>query len=195
MGQAFARELKKNPELKDAYTRVGKSYEMQKIFKMNWSKEKFTALTTVKKFSASCSEEEGTHGDYAPLSEIAWRKKSRVAAINYMNEAIRRHKLGTTYRGRPWVLKNTFTKSWEFLYLSTSFASKAKNEWRIEEKGVKRQRCEDDSHPEGAAPAAKAAKIEDQAQLVFRGKGLISEHRFLLDCAGYKFLHFLQKKY
>ena len=108
-------------------------------------------------------------GEHLSLSKIIWEEKNRTAGVNYMLEAIRRHKAGEKFNGdQPFVIYSSWTKVWEFFYVRRSYTASASKEWSEEQSGQVKRQLEDN---EVANTPAKRLQGEGPVGSIEKQKG------------------------
>ena len=125
VGLMWQAALKKDPQLREAYNAVGKSYAEQRRFRDQWVQREFKAERSRRSMSETHRTTDEIEGEYLAASVIAIGEGSDEAGVeaacNYVSEAIRRHQRGEKLSTKPYCQFNGWTRRWEFLYLTGKY--------------------------------------------------------------------------
>eukprot|EP00969_Alexandrium_andersonii_P013357 582623-Alexandrium_andersonii.AAC.1 len=101
---------------------------------MNWARERFDRMIESRQHTQSYSEAEGVNGEYHPFSVILQKegggKEGLIAAKNLVQACYKLHAKGLTHNGKPYVVKNAFTKRPEYLYAKRVFSESFEQRWQ-----------------------------------------------------------------
>ena len=75
----------------------------------------------------------GVNGEYHPFSVIVQKegggKEGLIAAQNLIEACYKLHAKGLTHKGKPYVVKNSFTRRPEYLYAKRVFSESFEQRW------------------------------------------------------------------
>lgn len=104
-----------------SYKALGKSYAAQRDFRHRWVMQELAEERKKRVMTEQQQVTNTTKAVYLPAGKIYHEEGSDAAALDatasYIAEAIRRWQRNETLQGRPYVLKNAWTKRHEFLYV------------------------------------------------------------------------------
>ena len=103
--------------LKDAYSAVGKSYELQRAFRAHWAQGELTVIRSQRKTVESVTDLDDTMAKHVSIKTIMDAEGDSEAVVNHILECTSRHQAGKLFQGKPYLLWNTFTKRYDYLKL------------------------------------------------------------------------------
>ena len=125
VGQWWARAKTAGKNLQEAYQAVGKSYAAQRAFRAQWVSAQLKVEQQKRMRTQSMDTCASTDARYFAAGRIYVEEGSDDPALeatcNYIQEAIRRAQAGETLNGHPYVLFNSWTKRYEFLYTKLGY--------------------------------------------------------------------------
>ena len=135
IGQLWARELKSDPELKKKYQEAGKNYEAQRSFRTAWSAKKYVTVKEDRMKTVRQRASDDTWGSYEPTAIVHERegkdKAGAKATLNYVRKCLQLHEKGYNYRNRAFVMWNSFTERYDFLYIKRGFRDSLEEIWSM----------------------------------------------------------------
>ena len=124
LGQKFQRETKGDENYKGL-----KSNADRREYRIKWARVKYTTIRQRKSFNESFRKVDTTQGTYRPFAYILKKEggKDDSAAVKAaINIAVK-----CANMGEPWVLYNTMSERWEFLYIIRSTSDVFERSWTL----------------------------------------------------------------
>ncbi len=167
LGQQFTSACKLDNRLLAQYQACGRSYALQREFKLKWCKLEYDKEVE-KQTTETSTDKEGMEYHHYQLSQLVWHFKSREAGLNYMQSALRKGNAGELWRGKPWARLNIMTKFWEFLLVEQYGSTEATTSWRMTSKKRPAEIADGGStspakSPKIASPGARSNALADEA--------------------------------
>lgn len=133
LGTWWAEALRKDPDLKERYKQLGRSYDKQRLFRQQWCSDQHKALSAERRATQKNIELDESIGSYEPISIVLKREGGDQAALQatqaYLRNAMRMYQEGARFRGRPMLLFNDMTERFEVLYIKQQFRSTFLEAW------------------------------------------------------------------
>ena len=125
VGQWWAKAIAEDSDLKKEYQAVGKSFAAQRAFRDRWCKKEFEIAKAQRLQEEVVANRDELAGTYYSASRI-WVEEGKDASAlkatcNYVKMAIEKHQNNEQLNGRPYVIWNSWTKCYKFLYITQSF--------------------------------------------------------------------------
>jgi hypothetical protein len=135
VGQLWARELKSDPELKKKYMAAGKNYEAQRAFRTAWSAKTYQTKKEDRMKIVRQRTSDDTWGSYEPTAIVHEREGKDTAGakatLNYVRKCLQLREKGYKYRNRPFIMWNSFTERYDFLYIKRGFRDSLEEIWSM----------------------------------------------------------------
>ena len=140
LGNWFTLATKDDPKMKTAYLALGKNYEKQRAFRIQWARDVAENMKMTRESSSRSIELDESAGSYEPLEVIVQKEGGGPAGIlaakNYVETCLNMTREGITWRGRCLVEWNDWTKRYEVAYIKKTFRSAFERTWTTRSSGV-----------------------------------------------------------
>ena len=120
VGQAWSRDVLKDPELRREYQSIGKSFKRQREFRAMWAKKKFEALSERQSFEEKSLDVERAKSEYQNWQQLLDKAKSRRGALNYWKECMAKFANKEKFGGKEWVAYDNMMKMTVVLWVHRS---------------------------------------------------------------------------
>ncbi|CAK0904258.1 unnamed protein product [Prorocentrum cordatum] len=129
----WAKELAANTKLKQNYKLVGRGYEAQRKFKIDWAGQRSVQMKEERTKTSEYRQVDGMRGEYLPLS-IHVKKEGNdamafIAVQNYVKNIATFVAQGKTYKGRPWIVFDKLYNRVKFLRIQEYFDDSNQESW------------------------------------------------------------------
>ena len=158
IGRLWAKHVKNNEKLRAEYLAVGKSYEAQRRFKLQWARETSEVMREERERITEFSQADTCKGKYLPLAvhirEEGGDAEAFRAVQNYVKNVAALSVAGVTYHGRPWVIYDKMYGRAKFLRVDEGFEQYMRETW------TKRAKTGSGSSGDGGADTAAASVVD-----------------------------------
>jgi hypothetical protein len=118
-GQSWSRAIK-DPALKAKYAVVGRSYEQQRVFRAAWAASELQVLRSTRVHTESVTNDDDTSAQHVSIKKLMDDEGEVEAVVNHVFECTSRHAAGATFKGKPYLWWNVFTKRYDYLQVKRS---------------------------------------------------------------------------
>ena len=129
----WAKELTGNDTLKDNYKLLGKGYEVQRKFKIDWAGKRAEEMKEERTKTSEFRQVDGFKGEYLPLAIHVQKEggdaMAFVAVQNYVKNVASYVAQGKTYKGRPWIVYDKMYCRVKFLRIDEYFDDSNTEAW------------------------------------------------------------------